>query len=548
MRKTSLASQSPRFRSLGLGVEDTPRLITDSVPASVGGWDTLSPIAQMPPDHAVVLDNWIPRPGYLEMRRGSGSYAVVSNSSAVETIMAYNAANPANSKLFAAAGSLIYDITSGGPNRAFSSGFSNGFGTFPQALTGLTSARWQYTNFSNSTSTHYLIAVNGVDDEQIYNGSTWANLSVTGFTAGTIIGITSHKGRLWFVPTASTLVYYLPVGAISGSATSFELGDFMTKGGYVNAVAAWSVDTRQTVDDYLTFITSKGQVIVYQGTDPSSSTTWALVGVYDVGTPIGRRCFLKVAGDVFILTLDGILPMSQMLSTDRTAANRISLTAMIMDTWRQSANSYSNNFGWQMIAYPKGTLAIANIPTATDSSALQYCMNTLTGAWCRFTGVNAVCWEVFNDVPYYGSANGTVFQWDTTSGDGNTPIVATVQSAFNYFGSRGRRKKYNMVRPLITTDHSVTPGVGINVDYGVTGTASAPSFAGVAGSLWDTAVWDTALWPGESLVTTQWQSLSGEGFCASIIVQASTSQTGLANGVLLRLNGFDVAMEPGGLL
>jgi hypothetical protein len=25
----------------------------------------------MDPDHAVQLDNWIPRPGYLEIRRGS---------------------------------------------------------------------------------------------------------------------------------------------------------------------------------------------------------------------------------------------------------------------------------------------------------------------------------------------------------------------------------------------------------------------------------------------------------------------------------------------
>ena len=548
MRKTAIASQQPRFKSAGLGVSDPPYLTTDSVPASVGGWDTLSPIAQMPPDHAVVLDNWIPRPGYLEIRRGSDVFAVTGSSSPVETVMGYNASNTSSSKLYAAAGSIIYDITTGGGADAFSNGFSSGFLTFAQVVTGLTSARWQYVNFSNSSSTHYLFIVNGSDHEMVYNGSTWANTTFTGPTAGTIIHIAAHKGRLWLVPTNSTLVWYLAVGAITGAATSFELGDFMTKGGYIQAVATWSVDTRQTVDDYLCFITSKGQVIVYQGTDPSSSTTWALVGVYDVGVPIGRRCFLKVAGDVFIMTLDGILPLSQMLSTDRTAANRISLTAMIMDTFRQATNNYSGNYGWQFTAYPKGTLAIANIPTATDGSAVQYVMNTLTGAWCRFTGMNAICWEVFNDVPYFGSASGKVFQFDRDSGDASTPIVATAQSAFNYFNARGRRKRYTMVRPLITTDHNVNPGVGINVDYGSTGAVSTPTFSGVAGSLWDAAVWDTALWPGENSVTTSWQSLNGEGFCASIIVQASTIETGLSNGVTLRLNGFDVAMEPGGLL
>jgi len=548
MRSTARAAQKPRFQR-GIGASDPPVLITDSVPASVGGWDTLSPIANMDPSHAIVLDNWIPRPGYLEIRRGSVVYGNTGSPSPVETIMAYNAPDPSNNKLFAAADSVIYDITSGGTGVAFSNGFSNGFGTYTQSLTGLTNARWQYVNFSNSSSNHYLIIVNGVDTERIWNGSTWANLSVTGFTSGTIVHIAAHKGRLWFVPSNSTLVWYLnPVGSISGAASSFELGDFMTRGGYVQAIATWSVDTRQTVDDYLCFITSRGQVIVYQGTDPSSSSTWSLVGVYDVGTPIGRRCFLKVAGDVFIMTLDGILPMSQMLSTDRTAANRISLTAMIMDTFRQATNSYSGNFGWQFIAYPKGTLAIANIPRATDSSAVQYVMNTLTGAWCRFVGINSICWEVFNDNIYFGTVNGLVYQWDVDSGDGNSSIVATVNAAFNYFKNRGRRKRFAMVRPLITTDHNVTPGVGINVDYGTMGEVSTATFAGVVGSLWDSAIWDTALWPGENTVTTNWQTLNGEGFCGSIIVQATTVKTGLSNGVLLRLNGFDVAMEPGGLL
>lgn len=548
MRHTALAGVSPRFRNQGLGASDPAFLMSDSVPASVGGWDTLSPISKMPPDHAVVLDNWIPRPGYLEIRRGSDVFAPITSSSPCETLMAYNGSTTTNSKLFAAVGSIIYDVTNGstsnGAVSAWSNGFSNGFGTYTQSVTGLTSARLQYVNFSNSSSTQYLVVVNGVDHERIYNGSAWANTSWSGPTAGTIIHIAAHKGRLWLVPVNSTLVYYGGIGAISGTFTPFELGDFMTKGGYVNAVATWSVDTRQTVDDYICFITSRGQVIVYQGTDPSSATTWSLVGVYDLGAPIGRRCFLRVAGDLFIICVDGVLPMSQMLSTDRAAANRVSLTAMIMDTVRQSVQSYGTNFGWQFISYPASTLAILNIPTATDGSAIQYVMNTLTGAWCRFLGMDAICWETFNDRPYFGKSDGTVWWFDRDSGDGSTPIVATVQSAFNYFNLRGRRKRFTMVRPLITTDHKVTPGVGINVDYGTSGLATAPTFEGTAGSLWDSAIWDTATWPAESVVTTNWQTLDGEGFCASIITTATTSETGQQSGVLLRLNGFDITMEP----
>ena len=41
-----------------------------SIPAPVGGWDAQSPLAAMPPQNAVILDNFIPRAGYVELRRG----------------------------------------------------------------------------------------------------------------------------------------------------------------------------------------------------------------------------------------------------------------------------------------------------------------------------------------------------------------------------------------------------------------------------------------------------------------------------------------------
>src|SRR5882672_3576313 len=77
-----------------------------SIPASVKGWDQISSLANMEPDHAVQLDNFIPRPGYLEIRRGSVAFAtgLGTASTAVETVMAYNSPNTTNSKLFGIAG------------------------------------------------------------------------------------------------------------------------------------------------------------------------------------------------------------------------------------------------------------------------------------------------------------------------------------------------------------------------------------------------------------------------------------------------------------
>lgn len=505
-----------------------------SIPAPVGGWDTISPLAEMPPNRAVVIDNWICRPGYLEIRRGENVWTTGNGSATtpVESLMVYNGVS--STKMFSAAGSKIYDSSSSG---AASS-----------VVTGLTNARWQYTNFTDSASNHYIVCCNGADTPQKFDGTSWTNFAPTGFTTTSLVNIGSHKGRLWMIINGSTIAYYLGVGAISGAATAFDLGPYMTKGGFLMAFATWSVDTRQTVDDYAAFITSRGQVIVYQGTDPSSSTTWALVGVYNLGAPIGRRCFLKIAGDLLIITLDGVVPMSQMLSTDRAAANRVSLTSIIMNAMNLSTQSFSGNFGWQLIEYPTRTIAILNIPTTVNSVAQQYVMNTLTGAWSRWIGINANCWEIFNDLLYMGANNGTVYQADQDSADDTTPITATVQTAFNYFGTRGRLKRLTMVRPILTTDGVVTPGVGVNMDFGSGAPVSNPSSAGAAGALWDQALWDQAKWPQNSAVTANWFAIGGIGQCASLVTSVITNHTGSANGVTLQLNGWDVAMEMGGVI
>ena len=505
-----------------------------SIPASIKGWDQISSLAQMDADHAVQLDNWIPRPGYLEIRRGSRAWAtgVGTSSSPVETVMEYTAPVGTNSKLFAVADGTIYDATAGGVASA-------------TTVTGLSNSRMQHVNFTNSAATSYLIAVNGADTPKIYNGTVWADMTLTGIVPGDVVAVNAWKGRLWFTLINSTKVGYLAVGAIAGAVTVFDLGSFMTRGGFVQTVSTWTQDSKQTVDEYLAFITSRGQVIVYQGTDPATANTFALVGLYDIGAPIGRRCFLRISGNLWVVCVDGILPMSEMLTLDRAAAAKVAPTTMIQNAMMASARTYSNNFGWQFIEYAKGQLAILNIPQVENNTSVQYVMNTLTGAWCQFTGMNANCWTVLNDVPYYGGNDGTVWQWDYGSGDGINPITATVQTAFNYFESRGHLKRWTMVRPILTTDGSVTPGVGLNVDFGTGAPVSIPSVTSTGGALWDVALWDVAIWPIGSALVANWTTVEGIGQCASIITKVSTVDNGQANGVVLQLNGWDLIAEPG---
>lgn len=529
MRATLRLDQSNKM------MQGTGLAFPASIPASIKGWDAISSVADMPPDHAIQLDNFIPRPGYLEPRRGSQMHSNTSAASTpIETLMAYNSPTTNATKLFAIGGGVIYDVTATAS---------------ATIVTGLSNSRAQHVNFTNTADKTFLFVANGVDSLLVYDATGgWATAGVTGLTA--IAQVNAWKGRLWFVQDQSTVVGYLGVGAVSGSASTFDLGPLMSQGGYVNAIGTWTVDTKQTVDEYIAFISSKGQVFVYQGTDPSSANTFALVGVYNLGAPIGRRCFLRISGNLWIITMDGVIPMTEMLAIDRSDAPRVALTSMIMNAMNQAVQNYSQNFGWQFISYPRGTLAILNIPLIASKQSMQFVMNTITGAWCRFLSIDAQCWELFNDRLYFGSIDGKVYKWDVGSGDysgdEDLGITATVQTAFNYFDTRGWKKRFTAIRPIINTDGStILPGVGLNVDFGTNGFVSTPASVNSPHALWDVAQWDVAQWPDNSNLVANWTTVDGIGQCASIITSITTTDNGNEQGVLLQLNGWDITMEKG---
>lgn len=520
-----------------------------AVPFPVGGWDASSPLASMPADRAVQLKNWFPLGAYGEVRKGYRYHAwdIVSDSTPIETLMAWR--GPASSKMFAAGGGAIYDVT------------SNAVGS--SSVTSLSGNRWQWVNMTTSGGS-YLWACNGTDTCRHYNGTTWAAPSLTGVTSSDVINVNVHKKRLWMVVKDSTKAYYLATDAIAGAATSFELGSNFTRGGYLMAMATWTRDGGSGSDDYAVFISSEGQCAVYSGTDPASANTWALVGVFDVPPPIGRRCFTRYGADVLLITIQGVYPLSQVLSVDQSQSRRVAITERISSAMTVAASSYKSNFGWEIVVYPKGTRLMLNIPTVETDTAVQYVMNTLTGAWCEFDGMNANCWLVYGDTLYFGGNDGCVYKADTGSADIDTPITAVGQGAYSAFGS-GNRKHWKHVKPLITTASANRPAIGVSTDFTETDTLSQPPAASTSGgAVWDSATWDSAVWGGAEANISDWVGVVGIGTFGSIKFRAQTGVEagGSAWGVSLwgsdlwgssgtsdetmRINGFLVTAEVGG--
>lgn len=527
------------------------RVISDStsVPPPVEGWDAISPIAAMPIKRAVRLINWFPQTSWVELRRGFIQHADTGTGLPVESVMAYQGL--ISRRLFAGSDDTVFDVTT--------SSVSAG-------VTGLTNVRIQHINFA-TTGGNFLYCVNGADSPFYFNGSTWATAAITGVGVDPteFVTVNAFKNRMFFISNNSTAFHYLDIDSIQGTATRFELGGLMTQGGFLMAMGTWSLDAGDGPEDYAVFVTSRGQVIIYSGTDPDDAATWQLVGRFNMGAPIGRRCLTQVGADIAIICIDGVLPLSKAMIFERAAVVKIALTERIQRVMNESARAYGDHFGWQLISYPKGTRAILNVPVQENEEQQQYVMNTITGAWCLYTGHNGSCWELLDDTPYFGGNEGIVYQADTSGSDNGATISADMMTAFSYYGSPGYNKRWVECQPLITTDGSVTPGITFNTDFREDAPLSVPESTLTTSAKWDNAVWDQAVWPVEATVQTDWRAVTGVGHCASIRLAVEVRQPIIAGDewssslwgsavwfgdnaapdVTLQINGFNVAYEKG---
>jgi hypothetical protein len=476
----------------------------------------------MPPNDAPILTNWVPTPTTCTVRNGYTQYAT-GLVSQVETVASF--VGTTSSKLIAAAGTNIYDVTSGGTVGA-------------PVQTGLSNARWQFVNYAN-TGGSYLYLVNGADAPRYWDGTTWTNAAITGVTPANLIHINLHKNRVWFVEKNSLNAWYLATSAIAGAATKFDLTGVVQQGGYLVAMGTWTIDAGYGVDDYAVFITSKGEVLVYKGSDPADATTWGLIGDFQIGAPIGRRCFLKYQGDLLIICQDGLYPMSGALQSSRTNP-KVALSYKIQYAMSQAVSTYGGNFGWEVFQFPKQNLLWVNVPVAEGSTQQQYVMTTINKSWCNFKGWSANCWELFNDDPYFGG-NGFVGRAWNGLADNGTDIQTDALQAFNYFGSEAL-KRFTMMRPFLLTNGSPAVLGSLNIDFSLADTTAALTFSPIAYATWDNGIWDSSVWGGDLNLSSQWQGAQGVGNTAAIRIKSATQ------GIQLQWTATTVVWETGGIL
>lgn len=505
-----------------------------SIPAPIGGLNARDAVSLMPETDALTLDNWFPQATSVDLRNGYTDWCTFTGN--CETIMGYQGLTAR--ELYAAVNNggtrSIYDATSSG---ALSTADVGGAGNTVQAVT---STRYDYVNVG-TTGGQFMLVCNGADPMLSYNGTAWSVASITGITGGTssISSIAVHASRVWLLKKNTFSVWYLDTNAIAGAATELNLATLFPLGGALNSIVTWGGDTNSQLDAFIGFVSTEGEVCVFTGGDPSSDATWYRIAYFRIGRPVttGNRSWCRYASDALVMTADGLIPMSKAVTIDR--ALTISVTDKIRNVVNADFIAHSAKFGWAVTMHPAGSKLILNVPTEENVSARQYVMNLQTGAWCRFTGWNAFCWEVQRDTAYFGG-NGILVKADYGQGDDGVAIQADVKQAFSYFGARGQQKKFTLMRPVLAIDGEIQLGLDINMDYADAAPSSTITVNSGGGDPWSVA-WDVS-WGGAGTVYRAWHSIRGVGFAAAPRLRVQSEDVRVA------WSASDFAWEAGGLL
>lgn len=521
----------PRGGALRKAMDPRNSGVTDiaesrTVPSPVGGWNARDSLAWMPEKDAVALDNLFPRPTFVELRGGTVDWGT-GLPALGQSLLGWN--GPAGAgKLFVGTASGIFNVTAQGAVGAAAQACTNG--------------KFQKVHFASGSGTQYLFCANGVDALLAFDGTVWTNPAITGVPLANIINLNVFKQRLFLIEKSKLSFWYLPVSSIAGAAAEFPLNQIFTKGGFCMAMATWSLDAGAGLADFATFITSEGEIAVFSGNNPADPANWSLIGVWFVGKPLGRRCFIKFKGDLLLVLQNGVFPVSWALLSAAVSRQKAT-TDKIQRAFTLAAKSFGSVFGWELCVYPAEDALLVNVPNVEGGIHQQYVMNTTTLAWCSFSGWNAECFEVFGGELYFAADTKVYKAWNGLADPGTTDVVGTVKTAFNYFGDRGRQKFFHLLRPILMTSSPLSFKIGINVDFDDAAASAQVQALSATGSLWDVSLFDSAIWGYGDAAQKRWDVAPAKmGFGAALVMRIATHTT------TVKWPATDVVFEKGSIL
>lgn len=504
-----------------------------TIPAPTRGIVDSENLAFTRPGSAVICDNWVPTMRGVKLRGGCIKWCTLPERVPVVSAFEYQSAN--EQRMFAGTATNLYDVTAA---------------TAIVIKAGQTSGNYVAAQLSNAADNHMIVANATGDDLLRYDGLTWETLSsgyvpaagkptnIVGPPGATAVAqnltyVWKYRNRLYFIEGGTMNAWFLPTNAVGGELKMIPLSGAASRGGKLLFGAVWSLDAGDGTDDKCCFFTDQGEVLIFTGSDPTSITNWRQEGRYQLAPPMGMNAHMQVGGELLVMTVDGIVPLSQAVSKDRSQLDMALVTRDIRRMWRDEV-ALKRHLPWTMRNWEEYGGIFVTWPGGTPGN--RYCgvINSATGAWCRFVGWDATCFVKMRKDLFFGTQDGVIMQADRTGYDDGVPYVATLVTGWGALGQRLAQTTWLQARCTFEagTREVFTPQVTAVVDYDVLLPTPPPVGQDLTPleDVWDQGLWDQAKWDQAQSVTrrgilnTMWVSIGTTGFTHAGVVQAQIGQ------------------------
>lgn len=526
------------------------------IPAPVKGINASTSLARMDEEECVYAFNIMPEDFGMRVRRGYAEWANGWDGGFAKTVITFEGNTDADDKLWVASPEGIFDVTVEGTTAPVQSV------TFPSSTgeAGVCS----YVNFSNDGDERFVLLCDGQNGYYIWTQSTdlWEKIA-EGVDPGEINGIDPDifnfvmiwKQRIWFIQRESGNAWYLDVpGTLTGDVTQFNFSDQFRFGGALVSVHNWTLDGGNGIDDHLVAISGAGDVVIFAGTDPESADTFGLVGSWYVGeVPFGNRIATEFSGELYILSVQGLLPLSHLLKGSSGMENPDSyITAKISPYIRAVMDKVRTQFGWQVHIAPKQSTLLINAPRVSGRSELGFVLYFGNGAWGMHRDIPTAHFQSWQGEVYF-TDNLTNKLWinrgnvDRVYIDSEEGVPQAIDwsllTAYNTLGQPAQYKRLQYIRPMFVANANPAFNVSARFDYDVEESSTPPVFLGGSASLWDevNALWDTGLWGGGIKASDNPRGASGIGRNVAVSIRGRTGEP-------TNLVAFDITWDQGGYM
>ncbi len=497
-----------------------------TLPAPTAGIDSISNLYGMDPRSAIATTNIDATFAGLKVRPGHAEYANGFLGNGVQTLLPFKGAmdDGSEDRLFCADSDGLYDISASTTTPVQDIEWLSK----PSAA-----GRCSFSQATNDGGAHFLLVADEANGLQVYTESTglWTVPSITGPAAGAlgIVFVMSWKNRIWYIEKNSTSAWYSDVGTFFGTLTEFNFGSRFRYGGILAALYDWTLDSGEGPDDYLVAVSSGGDVIVYAGTDPSSSSTFGIIGLWFIGAmPFGRRIGNLYGGDLLLLSTYGLVSLGAIVSGVDPFSLEASLSWKIQADVARLMRRQKDAFGWEIKIHPSISRLVIGTPQEASQPYVQFVYDLNLKAWSIWTGQPILTSEEYKAEFYSGATEDKV--WKITGTVDDVTLAAPVPkqidwqllTSYNDFEQPERFKKVHFIRPIFITESVPSYNVEARYDYDLAPLPTPVSAAGGTLGIWDTGLWDTAVWGGELVPAQPPVGSSGQGKTVAIALHGKS--------------------------